>query len=269
MIWRRDAEPLPEGRIGLDSALALFGDGVFSSLRVAGGRAWFVNLHLERIAASARLLRLEAPSGVALRRAIDAACADADPERVYRLRVMLVPESSNARQTSVFTGLSEHVEAPHPVGLAISTYLHPGLAAGKTLSWQWSRAAMREAVELGVDDVILTDGNGLVETATGALAVRVGGQWGVVERPGATPLQSTTVAALRSVGRLGERHLVLRAQVESIEAAMVLSAIRLATPVRSIDGRILDDASKASEELRNLLAMCCDGTSALRYDGSP
>ena len=83
--------PVDEARVSvLDHGLTV-GDGVFETVKVAGGRPFAMTRHLRRLAASARGLGLPEPDLDALREAADAVLAEADGalRQSARLRITM------------------------------------------------------------------------------------------------------------------------------------------------------------------------------------
>jgi len=78
-----------EARIPVTDHGLLYGDGVFEGIRLAGGRVFRLDSHLERLRQSARAIGLELPGGVAAIRkiVIETARAFGQPDGYVRLLV--------------------------------------------------------------------------------------------------------------------------------------------------------------------------------------
>ena len=78
-----------EARVPITDHGLLYGDGIFEGIRAFGGRVFRLDLHLARLAASARALALELPGGVPAMRSIvlDTVRAHGTPDAYIRLVV--------------------------------------------------------------------------------------------------------------------------------------------------------------------------------------
>jgi branched-subunit amino acid aminotransferase/4-amino-4-deoxychorismate lyase len=120
---------------------------------------------------------------------------------------------------------------------------HPGLGLlGKSASYHWSIMARREAFAQGAAEALLVRDGCLLEGATSALVWCRDGRWSSSDSPAVLP--SVTLATLRETGvaiDAGE----LRSDdlkpgaAAPIEGLVLLSALRLAVAVGSVDGTVL------------------------------
>jgi 4-amino-4-deoxychorismate lyase len=135
----------------------------------------------------------------------------------------------------------------------------PWLLAGlKTVSFAVHLAALREARRRGADDAVFVSSDGLLlEGATSSLLVRSGG---LLWTPGARigVLDGTTQAnAFRYAESLGletGHRLAGPAELESAEAAWLVSSVRRAVPIRAVDGRPLPVDREFTAGLNEFLA---------------
>lgn len=248
--WWRNGDVDAAGTIPLDSSLARYGDGVFETIRVDSGRARWLDAHLDRLLHSAATHLLPSvPARQVIARWINEAAAG---ERVGALRVVLTP-GAGEHSTDVLVGLAPYEDQPAaPVRLAAVDVPHPDLAElGKHTSWAWSRIALRRARSLGGDDALLLRAGNVVETATASVVWLRGERWFACgESDGA--LASTTLRALRSVCDVGASSIDV-AGLRSCDAVVLLSSLRLATPVACVDSHPLADSRPAAARLRALL----------------
>jgi 4-amino-4-deoxychorismate lyase len=232
------------------------GDGIFETASLVDGHVQALEAHLQRFAQSAAMLQLPRP--------------DAD---IWRAAVRAVGEALAARGVAhgaVKFVLTRGVEGGAvPTGWVLGTaapdftrdrtegirvvlldrgYRHdvprtaPWLLAGaKTLSYSVNRAAQREAVRRGADDVLFVSSDGfLLEGPTSSLLLRRGDRL-VTPRVDLGILAGTTQADLfawaASAGLATGYELLTPADLEAADAAWLVSSVRHVAPVRAVDGR--------------------------------
>jgi len=229
------------------------GDGIFETLSIGLGHPQALDAHLERFARSARMLDLPAPELALWRAAVLAIAhrladhAEAWVKIAYTRGVegqplptgwaygTVSPDFRRERAEGVSVvlldrGLRSDVSATSP-------WL---LAGAKTLSYAVNRAALREAQRRGADDVIFVSSDGLLlEGPTSTLVVRRGDEL-------ATPpdscgiLPGTTQVDLFAVAdQWGLNTAVVQLTADDLcgaDAAWLVSSLRHAAPVRSVDG---------------------------------
>jgi branched-chain amino acid aminotransferase len=161
----------------------LYGDGIFESIRVYGGRPFAREEHLARLVRSAASLRIPLPVPIdALGRELDEAVRASGQDDAY-VRVMLtrgvaprpalVPE---APLTATRVLLVEPLRTPpremyahgvSAVTLKWGRFTAPGTAA-KSLPYVTNYLALEEARSRGADEAIFVGPDGLVREATTA-----------------------------------------------------------------------------------------------------
>ena len=229
------------------------GDGVFETITVVDGRPQALEAHLARFGRSAAKLDLPAPDTDAWRRAIEAACAELDPVREAFVKTVLTRgvEGTDRPTGWVYAAASGDSTAARTEGISVVTldrgYRHdvertsPWLLQGaKTLSYGVNMAALREAVRRGADDALFLSTDGYVLEGTRAnLVMSVGGRL-VTPRTDIGILDGTTQA---DVFRFAEAEgietayeLVTRDDLRAADALWLVSSVRQAAPIRSVDG---------------------------------
>ncbi|MBX3100706.1 MAG: aminotransferase class IV [Salinibacterium sp.] len=229
------------------------GDGIFETVSVGYGRPQALEHHLRRFAASARTLDLPAPDLDAWRAAILAVVAElGDVDEGYVKTVMTrgiegddkptgwvygspSPDHSRARREGVRIvlldrGYRHDIEATAP-------WL---LAGAKTLSYAVNRAVAREAARREADDVVFVSSDGiLLEGPTSTLVFRRGNQL-LTPGTGLGILDGTTQANVfryaESVGMSTGFELAGPDALRAADAAWLVSSVRLAAPIRAVDG---------------------------------
>lgn len=246
------------------------GDGIFETIGVFDQHPHQLEEHLQRLANSAQIMDLPEPNLAQWREAVIAASRELPMgETMLKLAISRplaseadsawilgsqVPDFSDARQNGISVVTLERGVASDAGPQA------PWLLLGaKTLSYAMNMAALREAARRGADDVIFvsTDGYAL-EGPTSSLLLRFGDTF-VTPAPQAGILHGTTQLSafdfLKQTSRNAEYRLVRSEELFDADAAWLLSSVRQASPIRSIDGRAKAIDRELSAELnKHLLA---------------
>ena len=170
-----------EARIPVTDHGLLYGDGVFEGIRLAGGRVFRLDSHLDRLRHSARAIGLELPGGVAGIRAIvlETARAWGCPDGYVRLLVTRGDGAMGVDPTNCLR--------PRVICIATEIALYPAekLASGiemvtvsvrrpapdvldprvKSLNYLNSVLAKREARLRGADEALILNSAGMVAEA--------------------------------------------------------------------------------------------------------
>jgi 4-amino-4-deoxychorismate lyase len=250
--------------IRADDLGVLRGDGIFETLLVRGGQAWLLDRHLQRFARSAVRMDLALPSEAQLRE-LAATALGAWPayrEGVLRLVCTRGPEDGGPPTVlAVIAPIPAETLRQRTHGVKVLTR-SLGLSAGLRSSAPWllggvkatsyavPMAALRDARRHDADDVIWVSEEGTVHGevlesptanvvwAQGRTLCTVPVETGV--------LAGTTVAHLMAEApRHGFETVTRRATVDDLHAAdavWLLSSVRGAATVRSIDRRERGDA---------------------------
>jgi 4-amino-4-deoxychorismate lyase len=229
------------------------GDGIFETVSVGYGRPQALEHHLRRFAASARTLALPAPDLDAWRSTILAVVAELDPvDEAYVKTVMTRGIEGDDSPTGwVYGGPSPDYSRVRAEGVRVVIldrgYRHdieaaaPWLLAGaKTLSYAVNRAVAREAARRDADDVVFVSSDGiLLEGPTSTLVFRRGNTL-LTPGTGLGILDGTTQA---NVFRYAETQgldtgfeLAAPSALFEADAAWLVSSVRLAAPIRAVDG---------------------------------
>ncbi|MGK9146214.1 aminotransferase class IV [Plantibacter flavus] len=248
------------------------GDGIFETVGVVGRHAQSVDAHLERLAASALALDLPAPNLSQWRAAIVRALAALPGTGQSALRLVLTRGNGASgaptawiSATPATSGFPERETGVRVVlldrGLASDVQERsPWLLAGaKTLSYAVNMAALREAHRRGADDVLFVSTDGYVlEGPTSTLVARFGDVF-VTPPASSGILAGTTQLALwdhlAEASLVGEYRMLTPHELLQADALWLLSSVRLAAPVSSVDGHDVEiDAEFTASFNRALLA---------------
>ena len=247
--------PVETPLIRADDLGVVRGDGVFDVAFGRDGEVHGFDAHLDRLAASARILALPEPDAAGLRRAVDALVDAWDwaaaPEAVIRMVLTRGPESGGAPSSWAMIAplaastirerdgvrvvvLDRGMEAEGTVDLP---WLLPG---AKSLSYGINMAAKRWAVSQGADDALFVTPSGrLLEGPTSSLVIDRGGRLLTPRQDGI--LKSITLEQLFDRGPAAGLDVefadLTTADLDSLDGAWLLSSGRILAPITAIDGR--------------------------------
>jgi len=240
----------------VDDLGATRGDGVFETASLVHGHVQALEAHLTRLVQSAGMLELPRPEVGVWRDAVRAVAEELTSQGIVAGSIKLVL-TRGVEGTEVPTGWVLGTASPDftrdrtegiRVVLLDRGYRHdvpqtaPWLLAGaKTLSYAMNRAAGREAVRRGADDVIFVSSDAyLLEGPTSSLLLRFGNRL-VTPRVDLGILAGTTQADLftwaETVGFATGYELVTADDLERADAAWLVSSVRHVAPIRAVDGR--------------------------------
>ena len=232
------------------------GDGIFESISVGNGKPQALEHHLRRFASSAAKLELPAPDLDAWRAAVLAAIDELGPGAESWIKTVLTRGvEGDGRPTGwVYAAHSPDHSRTRVDGVRVVTldrgYRHdvettsPWLLAGaKTLSYAVNRAVMREAARRDADDVIFVSSDGFVLEGPTSSVVFTRGKQMLTPGTGLGILDGTTQANIfryaESLGYTTGFELLTPEELAKADAIWLVSSVRLAAPVRQLDGHPL------------------------------
>ncbi|MFC6357008.1 aminodeoxychorismate lyase [Luethyella okanaganae] len=247
------------------------GDGIFETLGVVDGHAQEVGPHLARLKHSAEICELPIPNlaqwGAAISFAIEnlpksgefsiklvlSRGVEAGPAPTAWLHATVAPSYGHVREAGVRVVTLDR-------GYARGTAEHaPWLLLGaKTLSYAVNMAALREATRRGADDTIFVTSDGYVmEGPTSSVIIRHGDAFATPAPSGAI-LHGTTQQSLfehlRGEGHVADYRDISVAELRAVDAAWLVSSVRLAVAVTELDSRAMKtDASTTAAFNRFLM----------------
>lgn len=229
------------------------GDGIFEGVGLAAGRPLKLARHLARLAHSAELLELPAQDPAIWSAAVHEVAAALAPSDEGWIKLVL---SRGVEDAGIPTGWAYGTIAPSRArerseGIAVVLldrgYRHdiaqtaPWLLQGaKTLSYAVNKSVAREAARRSADDAVFVSSDGyLLEGSTSSLVLRTGTTLRT-PRTDLGILAGTTQAELfawaPSAGYDASYDLLTTADLAAADAAWLVSSVRLAAPIRSVDG---------------------------------
>jgi len=246
------------------------GDGIFETLSVGRGAPQALRPHLDRFARSAALLDLPTPDVDAWVAAIHAVAAELAEHDEAFIKIVLTRgvEGGSTPTGWAYGAPSPDFSAARETGIAIVLldrgYRHdvaqtsPWLLAGaKTLSYAINRAAQREAARRGADDALFTSSDGhLLEGPVSNLIVRHGDllrtppvQHGIL----AGTTQADIFGWAEARGYTTRQETLRAADLADADAAWLVSSVRHAAPIRSVDGVARDVDADLTTEINAFL----------------
>jgi 4-amino-4-deoxychorismate lyase len=232
------------------------GDGIFETISIGRGHPQAFDAHLARFARSARMLDLPALDETLWRDAV-LAIADrlADHDEAW-VKIVLTRgiEGQPAPTGWAYGTVSPEFRRERTEGVDVvlldrglrsdvSTTSPWLLAGAKTLSYAVNRAVVREAQRRGADDVVFVSTDGmLLEGPTSTLVIRRGDELATPPDAFGILPGTTQVDLFAAADTWGLRTAVTPVTVDDLlaaDAAWLVSSVRHAAPVRSVDARPL------------------------------
>lgn len=246
------------------------GDGVFETISVGTGHPQALGAHLARLARSARMLDLPEPDPEVWGDAAHAAAGAIDPvaESFVKLVLSRGIEGGSAPTGWAYAAPSPDHTAARTTGVRVvlldrglrsdAAQTSPWLLVGaKTLSYAVNRAAAREAARRSADDVVFVSSDGLLlEGPTANVVLRRDGRLLTPPRdagilPGTTQADLFGWAASR--GMPADYSALTPDDLRTADAAWLVSSVRNAAPIRSVDGADLPVDRALSDAMNTFL----------------
>jgi 4-amino-4-deoxychorismate lyase len=229
------------------------GDGIFETISVGDGYPQAFEHHLTRFARSAASLELPTPDHGAWHATVLAVVAELDPAPESWVKLVLTRgiEGSNRPTGWAYGAHAGDFRHQRTEGIRVVMldrgYRHdieqtsPWLLAGaKTLSYAINRAAVREAARRDADDVIFVSADGIVLEGPTSTVVFRRADMLISPGTGLGILDGTTQANIfryaQSLGMKTAFELATPDMLRAADAAWLVSSVRLAAPVRELDG---------------------------------
>lgn len=208
------------------------GTGVFETIRTQDNQVFELARHMRRAASAAKNFDFKLPKEDVIRSAISSLLISA-PHQIGRLRLLF----SSDRFVAVH---QEYQEITTPARLKVidqSQLIAP--IAYKTFPYNHRTSLLTQALREGFDEIICINESGEVsEGAVSNFLFLINGRWVT------TPLSAGVLPGVQR-GLVIERCSVTvksldRSELMSVSAALVISSLKIALPVASIDDRKLD-----------------------------
>ncbi|MDD7961860.1 aminodeoxychorismate lyase [Microbacterium thalli] len=245
------------------------GDGIFESIGVVGGHPQEVEAHLERLVHSARLCDLPEPNVAQWRAAVAVAASECgDGEGVVKLILSRGVEHGPTPTAWATAATAGDFTDARTQGIRVVTLDRgyaidaparaPWLLLGaKTLSYAVNMAALREAHRRDADDAVFLSSDGFVLEAPTASLILQRGDTFVTPAPNGGILHGTTQLSLfehlASRGFETAYETIPVDDLRRADAAWLVSSVRLAAPIRQLDGVALNVDAAFTASLNDYL----------------
>lgn len=246
------------------------GDGIFETIGLVNGHAQEVMPHLERLTNSARISDLDLPNIDQWRAAIAQAVANMPTKGEYSIRLVVSRgvENGPAPTAWLVAQATPNHSATRENGIAVVT-LDRGFArdtaekapwlllGAKTLSYAVNMAAIREAKRRGAADALFVSSDGyLLEGPTSSLIIRRNGVY-ETPAPSGSILHGTTQLSLfdylESQGEQTAYRDIPLSDLADVDAAWLVSSVRLAAGITAIDGMQITFDREATDAFNEYL----------------
>jgi len=236
--------PDNEARISIFDHGLVVGDGVFETVKVAGGQAFALTRHLARLGRSAAGLGMSAPDLEQIRAGALAVIDASPPVPLARMRITVtagIGPLGSERGNSALTAIVALAEQPSPadfVDVAVVPWPrneHGALSGLKTTSYGENVRALAYAAERGASEAIFGNTAGDLCEGTGTnIFVVLGGQ--LVTPPlSAGCLAGVTRALVIEWFGAAEENIGL-AELSNAEEAFLTGTTRDVQSIRNVNG---------------------------------
>jgi branched-chain amino acid aminotransferase len=208
------------------------GEGVFETIRTQNGEVFELGRHMRRALEAATAKGFSLPNEDDVRTGISALLT-CEPQEVGRLRLLF----SRGRFIAVHRSY-EDVDEPAQIMVA-KTAMPTEAIRIKTYPYQHRLTLLDQAKQAGFDEIIcINERDEVTEGAVSNFIFRINGQWVT------TPLSSGVLPGIQR-GIVIERcgvvvKQVFKSELDGIDAAFVISSLKIARSVASIAGRSLE-----------------------------
>lgn len=220
----------------------LDGAGIFETIKTVDGKPWALSRHMRRAVNSAAKENIKLPSEDRVRESI-AVLLQAESHAAGLLRVSF---DATGNWAAVHLAYTEVVSAAkvgtHPVALVFE-----GVPV-KSYPYNHRLEILEHARANGFDEALVTSTDGKIcEGAVTNVLLRISGKWCT------PPLSDGVLAGVMRALVIENCDVTVRSiaasEIENIESGFLLSSLRIAQPITSIDGRELSQSHDFRDEI--------------------
>ena len=221
----------------------LLGDGAFESLRTYSGRAFALERHLDRLEQTLNELKIAAPTRAQLVQGVEETIA-ANPAAPFgRLRITVLGDGN---------WMVTHIEYK-PEDRFLKLCLSPNkrysldLTSGmKTISYQASAVALREAASKGFDDAVFINEQGeVMESALANLLWLKDGQWFTPDLNSGCLPGVIRALLIENFGVIEKP--LLGEELERVDGLALTSSVREIVGVQAFEGHLYSNSKMINE----------------------
>ena len=221
----------------------LLGDGAFESLRTYSGKPYALERHLDRLEQTLSELQINAPSRAQLIQGVEETIAANPASPFGRLRITVLGDGN---------WLVTHMDYK-PEARFLKLCLSPikryslDLTSGmKTISYQASAVALREAAQGGFDDAIFVNERGeVMESALANLLWLKDGQWFTPELSSGCLPGVIRALLIENFGVIQAP--LLGEELESVDGLALTSSVREIIGVQAFEGHLYSNSKMINE----------------------
>lgn len=247
MLVLHNGELIPVDKSECEESGWMRGAGVFETIKTVNNLPWALSRHMRRAASSARRLGIPLPSEEKIRLGVAKICQSQSFDNGV-LRIFF-------RQDGAWSATHIAYEPPTTMAKLIS-YAERVAIDGqpmKVFPYNHRVEILRIAHSLGADEVIVLNPEEKVsEGAVTNLLLRIGQRW--ITPPISDGVLPGVMRALVIENCDVSVRSVDVTEIEQVQSAFLLSSLRIAQPVASIDGRNLEPAPDFLLEIQALAA---------------
>ena len=220
----------------------LKGAGIFETIKTVDGKPWALSRHMRRAVNSAAKEKIKLPSEELVRESI-AVLLQAESHAAGLLRVSF---DASGNWAAVHLAYTEPVSAAkvgtHPVALVMD-----GVPV-KSYPYNHRLEILEQARTNGFDEALVTSTDGKIcEGAVTNVLLRISGKWCT------PPLSDGVLAGVMRALVIENCDVTVRSiatsEIGNIESGFLLSSLRIAQPIASIDGRELSQSHDFRDEI--------------------
>lgn len=221
----------------------LLGDGAFESLRTYSGRAFALERHLDRLEQTLNELKIAAPSRAQLVQGVEETIAANPASPFGRLRITVLGDGN---------WMVTHIEYK-PEDRFLKLCLSPikryslDLTSGmKTISYQASAVALREAASKGFDDAVFINEQGeVMESALANLLWLKDGQWFTPDLNSGCLPGVIRALLIENFGVIEKP--LLGEELERVDGLALTSSVREIVGVQAFEGHLYSNSKMINE----------------------
>jgi len=220
----------------------LEGAGIFETIKTVDGKPWAFSRHMRRAVNSSVKTRIALPSEDLVRESI-ATLLIAESYPTGLLRVSFDATGNWAAVHLAYTEVTSPAKVgTHPVALVMD-----GVPV-KSYPYNHRLEILEQARTRGFDEALVTSSEGKIcEGSVCNLLLKIKGTWCT------PPLSDGVLAGVTRALVIENFDVLVRSiavsEIEDIESAFLLSSLRIAQPIASIDGRELSQSSEFRDEI--------------------
>lgn len=220
----------------------LEGAGIFETIKTVDGKPWAFSRHMRRAVNSSVKTRIALPSEDLVRESI-ATLLIAESYPTGLLRVSFDATGNWAAVHLAYTEVTSPAKVgTHPVALVMD-----GVPV-KSYPYNHRLEILEQARTGGFDEALVTSSEGKIcEGSVCNLLLKIKGTWCT------PPLSDGVLAGVTRALVIENFDVLVRSiavsEIEDIESAFLLSSLRIAQPIASIDGRELSQSSEFRDEI--------------------